>query len=393
MRALLAFILAVAAAVTVGILLSREPGYVLVAYGTTRVEFTLFAFLLIYLAALLAGGGLWTLVRRLRGMPGGWRRMRAGRARRRAETMYASGLVALAEGRLAIAERALEYAARGALTLPALLAAARAADHAGARERRDRYLQQAWETYPKAAPAVLLTQAELDLDRGDYEHALAALQKLRGTRGAHPLAVRDLARVYAALGDHAKLIGLLPELSRGETVSDEELERLAADAVRGVFTAPGSADPASQWRRLPARLRERPAVRRAAAAGRAATGDAERAGDLLARNLKDAFDPESVRSYAALDGIPAGTRMRMLERWLERYGDEPVLLTEAARVALDLSLWGQARSYLEQARSHGAGPEAALLAGRIAEREGRSSDALACYRDGLQAAVPAPDGR
>ena len=392
MRALVAFIVAVAAAVVVGVLLSREPGFVLVAYGTTRVEFTLFVFVLIYVAALLLGGGLWSLVRRVRGMPGGLRRRREARAERRAERMYATGLVALAEGRLPVAERALEYAAHGRLALPALLAAARAADHAGARERRDRYLQRAWEAYPKAASAVLLTQAELDLARKDYEHALATLQKLRSGRGAHPMALCDLARVYGALGDHEKLIALVPELSRSEAMPEAELEPLAAAAVRGLFTA-GSDDAGSLMRRLPSALRARPAVRRAEAQGRAAAGDAARAADLLARNLKEGYDAESVREYAALEAVPAARRMRAIEDWMERYGDEPALLTEAGRVALELQLWGQARSYLEQACRLGAGPEASLLAGRLAERDGRADEALQIYRDGLQASAPAPESR
>lgn len=384
MKALAAFVVAIVAAVIVGVLLSREPGYVLVAYGTTKVEFTLFVFLLIYLAALLLGTGAWSLLRRVRDLPAHLRRGRELRAGRRAERMYTTGLVALAEGRLQVAERALEYAARGTLTLPALLAAARAADNAGDRERRNRYLQRAWETYPKAAPAVLLTQAELDLARNDYERALATLQKLRGGRGAHPAAVCDLARIYAALKEYEKLLALLPELERSGAMPAPELETLTVAAVHGALAA-GTADRAALLRRLPASLRELPTVRRAAAAGYAAAGDERRAAELLVRNVEAQYDAASVAAYAALTAIPAADRLHRLETWLERYGDEPDLLTGAGRVALELKLWGQARSYLEQARHASSQPEAALLAGRIAEQEGREADALAIYRDGLAA--------
>lgn len=386
MKALAAFVVAIVAAVVVGVLLSREPGYVLVAYGTTRVEFTLFVFLLIYIACLLLGAGAWSLARRVRGLPKHLRRGRERRAARRAERMYATGLVALAEGRLPVAERALEYAARGALTLPALLAAARAADNAGEPERRDRYLRRAWETYPKAAPAVLLTQAELDLARNDYERALATLQKLRGGRGAHPLAVRDLARVYAALKEHEKLLALLPELAGSGAMPAPELEALTVAAVHGALSA-GKPECMALVRRLPGSLRELPAVRRAAAAGCAAAGDARQAAALLSRNVEEKYDPDSVAAYAALSETPAAERLHALEGWLARYGDEPALLAAAGRVALELKLWGQARSYLEQARHASAGPGAALLAGRIAEQEGREGDALAIYREGLEAAA------
>lgn len=387
MKALAAFVVAIVAAVVVGVLLSREPGYVLVAYGTTRVEFTLFVFLLIYLACLLAGAAIWSLARRLQGMPAQLRRSRESRAARRAERMYTTGLVALAEGRLPVAERALEYAARGALALPALLAAARAADSAGERERRDRYLKRAWESHPKAASAVLLTQAELDLAHNDYERALATLQRLRGGRGAHPLAVRDLARVYAALHEHDKLLALLPELERSGVMPARELEALAVAAVHGAL-AGGKGERVALVRRLPAALREVPSVRRAAAAGYAEAGEEQRAAELLVRNVEAQYEPESVSAYAALAGIEPAARLRTLEGWLRRYGDEPALLTAAGRVALELKLWGQARSYLEQARhAPAAGPDAALLAGHIAEEEGRAGDALAIYRAGLEGAT------
>ncbi len=386
MKALAAFVFAIVAAVVVGVLLSREPGYVLVAYGTTRVEFTLFIFLLIYFAALILGGLGWNLIRRLRGVPAGMRRRREMRAYRRAERMFTSGIEALAEGRLAAAERALEYAAYGALTLPALLAAARAADNAGAAERRDRYLQRAWEEYPKAAPAVLLTQAQLDFDKGDYERALAALQRLRSGRGAHPQAVRNLARVYAALNEHGKLIDLLPELLREEVLPEAELEQLAAEAARGELST-GKVDAATLWRRLPSHIRDLTPVRRALASGYAAAGDERRAGELLTRNLTSSYDAESVTQYAALGSIEASVRMHSLETWLDRYGDRAALLREAGRVALELQLWGQARSYLEQARQTSADTQAALLAGQIAERENRQKDALAIYREGLAAAA------
>ena len=63
MRTLIAIIGAVIAAVVIGVLLSYQPGYVLIAYGTMRIEFTLFVFLLIYVAALVIGALLWWLLR------------------------------------------------------------------------------------------------------------------------------------------------------------------------------------------------------------------------------------------------------------------------------------------------------------------------------------------
>lgn len=394
MRALAAVLLAVLAAVVVGVLLSYQPGYVMIAYGTTRVEFTLFVFLLIYLAVLLLGAFAWWLLARLAGSPRRWRIRRGARAERRAAERFTQGIVALAQGRLQVAERALEQAAQGVLALPALLGAARAADHAGARERRDTYLQRAADANPGATPAVLATQAQFDLAHGDYERALAALQSLRSTGGRHPQAERDLARVYCALGESGKLMDLMPSLVRQPGTDPGDLERWAATALAGVL-AQRRDKPASALKRLPAQLRDLPRVSRALAAVYQAAGDPEAAAGVLERSLKRTFDAANVGAYAALEAVPAATRLRTIEGWLARHGEKDALLKAAGRVALEAELWGRARACLAKLQTRSPDPETALLLGRVAEQEGRGDDARNAYREGLQIAArpPALDDR
>lgn len=391
MRAAAAFLLAVAAAVVVGVLLSRQPGYVLVSYGTTRVEFTLFAFVILYLAALLVGGGLWALAHGLGGTRGRLRRRGEARAVRRAERLFGAGLVALAEGRYAQARRGLEAAARGPLLLPALLAAARAAELGGDRDARDACLRRAYEARPRAAPAVLMLQADFELAAGHDERALATLKRLRAGRAAHPALLRTLARLHAALGEHGAVLDLLPELVRQQALPHDELVALAAAALAGALAA-GDADPGHELRRVPRALRSAPALRRAAAQAWSRRGDGRRAAELLEPDGAAKPDPASVRAYAELAAVPAPARMRRLESWIDRWGEDPVLLREAGRVALELRLWGQARGYLERAaRGPGAAdPETALLRGRCAEQEGRQAEAIGAYRAALEAAARTP---
>ncbi len=386
---LLGLLFAIAAAVAVGLLLSRVPGYVLIAYGTTRVEFTLFVFVLIYLMVLVLGGGLWALWRRLLGIPGALGRHRRRRSEERAARSLTTGLVALAEGRLAIAERALEQAASGGLKLPALLAAARAADSAGARDRRDAYLRRADKEVPRAGPAVLLTQARLELDRGDCERALATLQRLRGERTAHPMVLRQLARVYVSLGEHGNLLKLLDDLLRFKALPEADVARLAATALAGALADPAS-EPDILWRQLPRALRSRSDLRRVLAGAYTERGEPRRALALLERNLGAGFSPEDARAVASLQELSPETRLKLLNEWRKKYGDKPELLREAGRVALELGLWGQARSFFEGAGSAGDSPELAGLLGRLAEHEGRRDEALAAYRAGLKQLLDAP---
>ncbi len=388
MRVLIAIVLAALAAVVVGVLLSYEPGYVMIAYGTLRIEFTLFVFLLIYLGLLLLGALTLWLIGRMAGTPRRWRAHWNVRAERRAAQRYTQGVVALAQGKMQVAERVLEQAAQGPLALPSLLAAAHAADQAGARERRDAYLQRAADTDPQATPAVLITQARFDLEHGDYERALASLQALRRAGGRHPGAERDLARVYCALHEPDKLLRLLPSLVSQTGMDPALLEQWAAIALTGVL-ARGGDKPMAVLKRLPSGLRDAPGVVHALATAIVAN-DPQTAASVLERSVKRVYDASNVAAYAAIIAIPAQDRLHTLEAWLARYGEKDALLKAAGKVALEADFWGRARGYLGKLQTRAPDPETALLLGRVAEQEGRDADACKTYRDGLQRAANPP---
>ena len=94
------------------------------------------------------------------------------------------------------------------------LQAARAAHLQGSDQRRDEWLKLAYEHTPAAANAVLLTQAELQLDRGQYEQALATLRRIDEDSRDHSYALALLGRLYFRLEDWEQLDALLPRLKK-----------------------------------------------------------------------------------------------------------------------------------------------------------------------------------
>ena len=124
-------------------------------------------------------------------------RMRAGRAGQK----LTAGMIQIAEGNFARGEKLLARAASGSdAPLFNYLQAARAAHLQGQDERRDEWLKLAYEQTPEAANAVLLTQAELQLDREQYEQALATLRRLDDNSKDHSYAIALLGRLYYRLG-------------------------------------------------------------------------------------------------------------------------------------------------------------------------------------------------
>lgn len=209
MKTLLGLLVLLAASVVLALLLGMHThGYVAVRVGRTLVEAGLPTAVLLWLAA----GGvlllLWSLLSALlRG--GSWLSdIGAERRRRVARVQLVRGLVELSEGRYARAERRLARTARHAETpLVHYLLAARAAQLLGSDERRDRYLREAYESTPEAQLAVLLTQAEFQIARRRYEHALATLHRLEDIAPRDLQHRRLLARAYEEVGDYAALAG------------------------------------------------------------------------------------------------------------------------------------------------------------------------------------------
>ena len=202
-------------------LLLEDPGYVVIEFRGYLVEMSVPVLVGLVLALLV---GIWLLRKILRAprrLGEAAARYRAGRAGQR----LTSGMIEIAEGNFAKGERMLARTAhKSDAPLLNYLQAARAAHLLGHDERRDNWLRQAYEQTPEAANAVLLTQAELQLDQQQYEQALATLRKLAENAPNHARALLLLGRLYYRLEDWANLEELLPKLRKHAKLDPAKLQ-------------------------------------------------------------------------------------------------------------------------------------------------------------------------
>ena len=163
-----------------------DPGYVLINFRGHIFEMSVpvligMAILLVFSVFLIR-----FLVQAPRKLGEAAGRMRADRAGQK----LTLGMIQIAEGNFARGEKLLARAASSSdAPLFNYLQAARAAHLQGQDERRDEWLKLAYEHTPEAANAVLLTQAELQLDREQYEQALATLRRLDENSKDHSYAL------------------------------------------------------------------------------------------------------------------------------------------------------------------------------------------------------------
>lgn len=386
-RFFLLFALSLLLGVGLALLFREHNGYLLLAYGPWRLETSLAFALAALVAAIVLAFGAWRLLVTGVLLPRTLRDWRARRRARRARQSLYRGLQRLYEGHWSEAEAELVRLAEQH-EAPSLnyLAAARAADRQRATERRDRYLEKAAARRGASELAVLLTQAELQMIRGQDAEALASLARLREIDAEHGHVLALLAELCERLGDWTQLREILEPLRRAGVVDSERWRELAAAAWTDALNDAGAEADAitAVWRRVPKPLRRDRRMLLAYARRLAAAGAPDRAAERIRDALKRGWDPELALAFGELHSEDRTAQLATVEGWLKRYGDQPELLLVAGRLCLRNRLWGRARSYFENSLRGASRPEALLELGRLFEEIEQDEDARRAYRQGLE---------
>lgn len=365
-----------------------DPGYVVINFRSYLIEMSVPVLLALICAA---GVAIWLIVKIYRaprklGEAAG--RYRSGRAGQR----LTRGMIEIAEGNFSKGEKLLARAANVSdAPLLNYLQAARAAHLLGQNERRDTWLRQAYEQMPAAANAVLLTQAELQLDQGQYEQSLATLRRLEENSPNHGYALALMGRLYYRLEDWQHLGELLPKLRKHARVDSNTLLEWARMVYRQELER--AADPqalAEAWNGIPRNQKQDVELLRSRYNALMRTGQHDVAEKELAAELKREWRSPLVSLYGIVNSGDTTRQLRRAEGWLKNHPDDVDLLLVAARLCLRSELWGKARSYLETVIAARPTAEAYQEYGRLLNRLGEADGAADAYREGLNMLARAP---
>jgi HemY protein len=358
-----------------------DPGYVAINFRGYLIEMSVPVLLALVVALILL---IW-LIRRLIQAPRllgeAAARYRSGRAGMK----LTRGMIEVAEGNFARGEKLLARAARTSdAPLFNYLQAARAAHLQGQDDRRDEWLKLAYEQTPEASNAVLLTQAELQLDREQYEQALATLRRIEENSKDHSHALALLGRLYYRLKDWPHLAELLPRLRKQGRVKNETLDQWAirVHTVNLESCADGDAITA-EWNSIPKHLKADTQILEAYYNALMRVGLHAKAEKELAAALKAEWRGPLVRLFGLVEGPDPSKQLKRAEGWLASHEDDPDLLLAASRLCLRNELWGKARSYLETVLALRPTPEAYQEYGRLLNQLGENDAAADAYREGL----------
>lgn len=368
--------------------LLADPGYVVINFRGYLIEMNVPVLLLLFAITVFTTWLIVKLLRAPRKLGEAAGRYRAGRAGQR----LMRGVIEVAEGNFAKGERLLASAA-DVSDAPLLnyLQAARAAHLLGQHERRDGWLRRAYENMPEAANAVLLTQAELQLDQSQYEPALATLRQIEENSPDHSYALALLGRLYYRLEDWTHLSEILPRLKKFGRLDDATLSKWSLRVHRENLESAADGEAVALARKqVPKDLKRDIDLLEAYYGGLIRTGMHEKAEKELATDLRREWRPRLVRLFGIVEGIDPPRQLKKAENWLKKHGEDPELLLAAARLCLRNELWGKARSYLETVISIRPTPEAYQDYGSLLTQLGEGDAAADAYRSGLGLVVTGP---
>jgi len=388
----------------IGYLIQIDTGYVRLSWSQWLLETNIWIAAIILVLLYLGLNLFFKTIGKTLAAKAGFVQWREKGLNRRAQMRTNRGLLELAEGNWRKAERHLVRSAEQSSTpLLNYLAAAEAASEQGKYDESDQLLEKAAKNVDGSAMAVGLTQAQLQLDRGQTEASLSTLKGLRELKPHQPKVLKLMAQAYVQLERWPELTELLPGLRKSKALEESELESLqqqvwsnsllqATQEARQKQSAEGGEVQTSAlkevWDRMPSVLRKSAGMVAAYAKQLLSLGATKEAASLLEGFLRNDWDDELVTLYGKIDG-DRSAQQRKAESWLKTRQQNPALLLALGRLAIRNQQWTAAKEYLQQSLALEDSPEACGELGKVLVQTGTPVDA----NEYLMRAIDGPGSR
>jgi HemY protein len=389
MKIFIAVLLTLIVAAGLAVAIQHDPGYILIAYGKTTVEMTIWVGLAVLAVLVFLFVVVFISLRRgvkVSDKIGSfWSNRKANRGR----SHTTLGMIAFIEGNWAKSRRLLTDSLKGSdAPLINYLLAARASHAMGDAAASRHYLGLAEETSAKASIAVALTQAEMQVENGRLEEALATLTRARRNAERHPSVLSLLEKVYSGLRDWTSLLALLPDLRKHNILTTEKIDRLERQALMGQLeqvALQSDVGAVQQWWKHVSRAWQKDAdITLAYCRTLVALDDQVTAEKVLRQSIKQNWSPSLVAFYGLIASADLSRQLSAAEAWLKEHNDDPALLLTLGRLSLRNELWGKAKEYFEQAYRRSPTAELCFELGRLLNNMGEQADAERYTREALQ---------
>ena len=376
-----------------GTLINVDPGYVLLAWGDTSIEMSIWVLMLgivlVYIAMSLSLRFIIALNLPFRVL-GNWQE--TSRIKRM-QLQTRHGLLALADGQNMRAEKKFaELAPTTSQPIVVLPALATAMGRQGKIDEAGQVLNKLVSEFPGTQQLVHLKLAEISLYQGNDEKALNALRSLHLLNPQHAEANQLLLDLLQRQQMWPELISLLLVVGSCNQLSEDQLAQQQQLAYGRAFSAShrqdGSAVKSSLdqlqalWSKAPKSITNHgPSIISYAKAMARIEGDsASKTEAFIEQALKLLWLDELVLEYAHLPLTDLQKSLTKAEAWQANAKDSAALQLTLGRLCRRLELWGKAQDYLQASITLQASKEAHAEMARLQHKMGHVDVAIEHYR-------------
>ena len=368
---LLSIVLALLVSLNLGF--PGDPGYLLIAFGSTTFETSLFALLVAFIVLYVVIKLILIVLRWINP----WHLIRFGRnykenlrANSRSKTI--EGLLYFTRGSWESSYNLLKKGMKDSdASVVNYLAAAYAAHQQGNKEAWMNCLETAEEKYPAARSTINSLKAQLLFKSNQLEQCVAVLQQMKTSSLNDASLLKLLKEVYLKLDDWEQLEKLLPALEKNNVIDNEEaglirvrifMENLYWTSNQRVdfSNAELGAQLEKAWKKGPAFYKQDERIVKHYVEILFKLDQKEQAGKAIEVALNKNWSDELIKRYGELDFGTPHRQLIIAESWIQGRPGNASLLVTLGRLAMRNELWGKAREYFDtsievapQAEAHG----------------------------------------
>ena len=368
---LLSIVLALLVSLNLGF--PGDPGYLLIAFGSTTFETSLFALLVAFIVLYVVIKLILIVLRWINP----WQLIRFGRnykenlrANSRSKTI--EGLLYFTRGSWESSYNLLKKGMKDSdASVVNYLAAAYAAHQQGNKEAWMNCLETAEEKYPAARSTINSLKAQLLFKSNQLEQCVAVLQQMK-TRSLNDASLLQLLKeVYLKLNDWEQLEKLLPALEKNNVIDNEEAELMrvrifmenlywTSNQRVDFSNAELGAQLEKAWKKGLAFYKQDERIVKHYVEILFKLDQKEQAGKAIEVALNKNWSNELIKRYGELDFGTPHRQLIIAESWIQGRPGNASLLVTLGRLAMRNELWGKAREYFDtsievapQAEAHG----------------------------------------
>jgi HemY protein len=383
-----------------GYYMLQGSGYVLISFQQWVIETSLWVFLLLLTSAILVIYGGMQLAISIIASPQAIKNWREQRSAKSAIGKTVKGLIYLAEGDVKNSEKLLMAGAHGSGKIINYLAAARAAQIAGDYERSDNFMTQAAKSTKGADLAVGLQQAQLQLEREQFEQCLATCLRLKKQFPKNQNVSKMLMKAHMKLNDWKAVLDILPGINKHKFLANKELANLEITAYGKLIEHmirsrdSSSKDPEALlevWKSIPKNTLKNldfAPLAHAFIEHLMQLGADEIAEQQLRRILPFHFTPELVNLYGWIKSSKPKLQLLFAQDQLKQRPNDAGLLLALGRISMRNEQFPQAQDYFEASLAQQNNAEIRCELSRLYLAKHEDEKALEMLRQGLGLELP-----